>query len=639
MAKPEVRLSVIQVALALGVVGVLARAAQVQLAEGARYAQESRSQRTQTVVLPARRGGLYDRSGVPLALTQESFHVGVAPNELRHPAQDAALIAERLGLSPREVQRALRRKWAYFNGPFSSAQVHPLREIRGVHLTSDFTRFYPDPDFARPVLGRPAAAGRPASGIERVLDSLLAGVPGHAVVLRDGQGREYESPARLNAFPTPGDDVYLTLDAGMQDIVERALEEAITRFDADGGDVVALDPRTGEVLAVASRRADGSAPASAFTQVFEPGSTAKIFAAAALLTHHLVTPHDSVWGEHGTWHAEYRTIHDDEPEGWMTLAHAIQVSSNIGVAKFASRLRPDQQYEMLRDFGLGTPTGIEYPAESPGRLPLPDAWSGTTAASLAIGYAVAVTPLQLAQAYGAIANDGVLMQPTLIKRIVDSRGKTLYQHRLEPVRRVVTPEVARQLRAMLRGVVGRGGTGASAALSSYEVAGKTGTARTAGPHGYVPGRHTAVFAAIFPANAPQLVTVVKLDNPRGGYAALSAAPLTREVLDHVLAAKTGALDRARLSRGQPIPEPAPVTDAGSVPYVFAWPDTGAAPAPAPRVVPDLRGLSLRQAVRRLHRDGLNARVEGLGHVERLDPAAGRSVPAGTVVTIHAGGER
>jgi cell division protein FtsI (penicillin-binding protein 3) len=638
MAKPEVRLTVVGVGLAVGLAALLARAAQVQLIDGARYAAQAESQRTDSVELPAPRGTLYDRAGAPLATTQEVFHVGLDRAELKDPSGDARQVARRLGLSESEVRRALRRKYAHFEGPFSAAQVLPLRTMAGVYLTSDLVRSYPDPDFARPILGRPAVAGRAATGLERQLDSLLRGRSGAAVVLRDGRGRPLESPSRLAAFPVPGDDVFLTLDAGVQEIVETALSDAIDRLHAAGGDVVVLDPHTGEVLALTSRLADGSSSSGTMTATFEPGSTAKIFAAAALLAHGLVAPDDSVYGEGGTWKLPFRTIRDERHEGfaWMRLVDAIRISSNIGTVKFASRLEPDQQYTMLRDFGIGAPTGVDFPAESRGRLPRPHDWTGVSAQSLAIGYELSVTPLQLAAAYAAIANDGVLLEPGLVKRVRDPRGRVLYEHRAEPVRRVVDPAVAEQLREMLRGVVSEGGTGAAAALTSYEVAGKTGTARVAGPGGhYVIGAATAVFAALFPAEDPQLVMVVKLDSPRGSYAALTAAPLTRHVLEQVLAARTGALDRGRLTVTAPPPAPGrpAAEEATGQSYAVAWPDSGRAAPAGPRRVPNVAGLSLREAVGRLHRAGLRVRLTGFGRVVRTTPSAGDSVAAGALVTV------
>jgi cell division protein FtsI (penicillin-binding protein 3) len=590
------------------------------------------------VTLPARRGGVFDRNGVPLAATQESFHVGLAPNELRNPRQDARVIAEALGLSPRELDQALHKKYAYFHGPFGSTRVEPIRNIRGIHLTGEFTRFYPDAGFAGALLGRPASEGRPADGIERMFDSLLAGRSGSAVVLRDGTGRQYESPSRLDAFPVAGNDVYLTIDAELQDIVERALADAIQRFSASGGDIVVLDPRTGEILAVASRTADGGPVATAFNSPFEPGSTAKLFAAAGLLIRDRVKPTDSVWGEGGTYQLPLRPrpITDDHPQHWMTLDRVIAVSSNIGIVKFASRLRPDEQFEMLRRFGLGSPTGVEFPSESPGILEFPSKWSGITASSLAMGYEVAVTPVQLAQAYATIANDGLMLQPTLIRSIRSPGGRTLYIHRPEAVRRVIPAEVAARLREMLRGVVSiEGATGTTAALATYEVAGKTGTARRAGPNGYIPGAYNASFASLFPADNPQLAMVVKLDDPKGAYARLTAAPVTRSVLEQLLAAQTGSLDRARLKGTAAAPLADPALDAGAVPYVVSWPPAPATGSAQNRTVPDVRGMSLREAARRLHRVGLQVKVTGWGTVRSSSPVSGSTVQPGSPILLTA----
>jgi len=394
-----------------------------------------------------------------------------------------------------------------------------------VHLEPVLNRFYPSPGLAGAVIGRVDNDGRGASGLERTLDSLIAGVPGSAVVLKDRAGREYVSPARVIAGPLAGNDVVLTLDAELQEIAQRALDEALRRMDADGGDVVMLDPATGELLAVASRRRDGTARPSAFTDTFEPGSVAKIFAAAGLLALGRVKPGERVSGEGGRWKLLDRTIVDEEPLPSLTLADAIRVSSNIALVKFARRLEPAEQYGVLRDFGFGAPTGVEFPSEATGRLRPPAQWTRPSAASLAIGYEMSVTPLQLAAAYGAIANDGVLLEPTLLKEVRSPAGDVLYRHRPAPVRRVVTADVARRLRELLHGAAQRG-TGEEGTLATFQIAAKTGTARRVVGGRYAPGEYTASFAALFPADHPQLVVVVKIDNPRKGsyFAAHTAAP-------------------------------------------------------------------------------------------------------------------
>jgi cell division protein FtsI (penicillin-binding protein 3) len=650
MAKPLVRLQVVQIGLAVALVALVLRAAQVQLIEGHRYAATAAAQRTERVQLDARRGTLYDRHGTAIALTQETYHLGVAPNELRDPARDVATIARQLHLSSREIDRVFHRRYAWFAGPFRASEVQPIRALRGVHLEPVLRRFYPAPDFARAVIGRVGDDGSGASagggGLERLLDSLLAGTPGAAVVLKDREGREYESPARVIAEPIPGDDVVLTLDAELQEIAQRALDEAIDNMEADGGDVVMLDPTSGEVLAVASRRADGSMRPSAFTETFEPGSLAKIFAAAALLTYQRIRPGERVSGEGGRYRLADRVITDEHPLATLSLADAIRVSSNIALVKFSSRLHPDEQFSMLRAFGLGSPTGIEFPAESPGRLRPPREWSRPSSASLAIGYEVAVTPIQLAAAYGAIANDGVLLQPALIREIRAPNGGIRYRHRAEPVRRVVTSEVAAQLRELLRGVVEAGGTAEHAALANFQLAAKTGTARRVVGGHYAPGQYTASFAALFPADAPQLVVVMKIDNPQRGsyFAAQTAAPVTRSMLEQALAARTVAIDRARLSNVAPNPSGAgapPEEPEGVVPYVVAWPYAPDSSTPdranQRRSIPNVNGRSVRVATRMLHHSGFHVVVKGPagGIVHHTWPGAGEPAPVSSAVTIFA----
>ena len=643
MAKPLVRLRVVEIGIGIALLALVLRAAQVQLVEGRRYAAAAKAQRTERVILDARRGTLYDRHGLGLALTQETYHVGIAPNELRDPSRDVGTIARQLRLAPRDVEHALHRRYAWFAGPFTPPEVQPLRALRGIHLEPVLRRFYPSADFARAVIGRVGDDGRGGGsgggGLERLLDSLLAGTAGSAVVLKDREGREYESPARVIAEPVAGSDVVLTLDAELQEIAQRALDDAIDNMQADGGDVVMLDPRAGEILAVASRRADGSMRPSAFTETFEPGSLAKIFAAAALIRFDRVRPGERVSGEGGRYRLADRVVTDEHPLPSLTLADAIRVSSNIALVKFAARLDPDEQYGVLRAFGFGAPTGVDFPAESPGRLRPPREWSRPSSASLAIGYELAVTPIQLAAAYGAIANDGVLLEPTLIREVRDPRGALLYRHHPEPVRRVVSPQVAAKLRALLRGVVDPGGTGERAALANFQLAAKTGTARRVVGGRYAAGQYTASFAALFPADAPQLVVVMKIDNPQKGsyFAAQTAAPVTRSMLEQALAARTVALDRARLSNVAATTDRPPLDEPdGVVPYVVQWPyvpDTAA--AQPDRVVPNVTGRPLREAARTLHRRGFRVVVKGWGVVHHTWPAAGDSAAAGTTVTVFA----
>ncbi len=653
MVRPLARIAAVQFGFALSVAAIVARAAQLQLMQGDRWAEQAQRQRTERVVLAARRGALYDRNGMPLAVSQEFYHVGVAPNELANPRSTGQLLSRQLGVSWPSLQQDLRSKrWIYFNGPFTATQVQRLRRLDGIHLTRDFQRFYPSRTLARPIIGGLSPDGPAgAAGLELALDSILTGQPGEAVLLKDRAGRRYDSPARVIREPVPGNDVVLTIDAELQEIAERGLEEALRAMQAAGGDVVFLDPTNGQLLALASHqsgtRGAGVPRASTFTDPFEPGSTAKLFTAAALLMHRRVGPNDAVFAEGGSWRmpitssGRVRIISDaHKTAGNLTLARTIQVSSNIGMAKFSSRLSPEEQFEMLRDFGFGTLTGAEFPSESRGRLARPDKWQPKyTRASMAMGYELGVTPVQLAAAYGAIANDGLLLTPTLVREIRSPSGDLLYRHEPEPVRRVVTPKIAAQLREFLKGAVGEGGTGEEAQLVNYTLLGKTGTAVRFEGGRYIRGEYTASFAALFPADHPQLIVIVKIDNPQGNYyGGLTAAPVTRTMLQQALASRRVAIDRSRLTvhdnrlRGESGPAASPVSMAR---IVLSWPYYAADVKVKPLPVPEVAGQSVREAALALHRRGFRVNLRGLGRVSRTAPPGGESALPGTAVTVWA----
>jgi cell division protein FtsI (penicillin-binding protein 3) len=658
MARATARITLIEVVLFLGLVLVLLRAGQLQLVQGNTWRAEATRARQEKRILPARRGGIFDRNGVQLAVTQEYFHVGIAPNELKNPGADARRIARALGLSLAEVQRDLRtRKWVPYRGPFSGLQVQPLRELRGVHLDGEFARHSPSGNLARAVIGtlKPDSA-RGASGIEMALDSILTGTPGEAVLLKDRAGRRYDSPSRLQREPVAGLDVYLTLDAELQEIAERALDEAMTRFEADGGDIVMLDPHTGELLALASRKeVEGKIVANRatfFTDPFEPGSTAKLFTAGGLLARTRVKPADAVPVSNGQLVMQVnskgitRTITDaHKTNGNITLAEAIKVSSNVAMALFSERLSAGEQFDALRDFGFGSPTGVEYPSEARGSLRMPDRWDGYSKASIAMGYEFQVTPVQLAAAYAAIANDGILLTPTLVREIRGPDGRIEYTHQPEPVRRTVSPEVASTLRGYLRSVLEEGGTAEGARLANYSLAGKTGTAQKTEGRGYVAGRYTASFAAIFPADDPQLVVVVKIDDPRGAYyGGQTAAPLTRTMLEEALAARQSAIDRMRLTSappsagvaaGAPVPPAEDLAERPETRQVVVLPVRASEGGRGRTLVPSVAGVSLRRAANALHRRGFRVAIRGDGTALRTTPTAGDSAAVGSLVTVWA----
>ncbi|HEU0012037.1 MAG TPA: penicillin-binding transpeptidase domain-containing protein [Longimicrobium sp.] len=646
------------VSIGLAAVLVVGRAVQLQGLEGDAWRAKAAEQQQEQVPLPARRGAIYDRDGLPLALTRESFGVAVAPAEVRDRADAVRRLQRVLGLTRAAARRATdpARKWVVLPGRFSAEQRRTLGDLAGIHWERRLERFYPHGDVGRELLGTVSGDGRALGGVEQGMEERLRGRDGYSVLRRDARGRRQASFALPVVEPADGADVYLTIDFDLQEIADEALGDAIRNTQAAGGDMLLLDPRTGEILAAVSKRAGGARGVGAFIEPYEPGSTFKPFFVATLLATGRARLEDRVHGENGTWTSPEGRVHRDvHAYEWLTVRDALRVSSNIGMVKLVPRLSPGQQFGVLRDFGFGTPTGVEYPTESSGRLPRPDRWSKLTAGSLATGYEVSVTPLQLGLAYGALANGGVLMEPRLLREVRDARGRVVERRAPRGVRRAVPREVAAQIRDVLVAVV-EDGTATRASLATFEVAGKTGTARRTGAGGrYESGSYTSTFVGFFPARDPQLTILVKLDRPRGEYyGGLTAAPVTRETLQAILAARSPTVDRStllrtRLSRetGGPAPVPAaafrradPPPPAGSEGvYVFDSTEGLAGPArPAGAVaVPDLAGLSLREAARRLHERGLRVHVRGGVYVAATHPAAGQAVERGRTVTVMGDG--
>jgi len=383
---------------------IVGRAVQLQLVEGERWAAAAEQQHQTRAELPARRGVIYDRNGVPLAANHEAYRISVAPRELRDPAAAALALKEGLGLRSEAVSEVVtgERRWVVLPGRYTADQRSRLTGVRGLYFERVFERYQPRGQAAREVVGVLDPYGEPLGGIEQQLDRILRGTPGYSILRRDPAGNARASISLPVVPPTEGADVHLTIDFGLQEIARDALIEAIESSGARGGDLLISDPRSGEILAAVSRREGRARNLSAFTDSYEPGSTIKPFTAAALLAEGIATPDDTVYAERGVWASGHgRIIRDVSTHDWLSLDDALRVSSNIATVKFAALLDRQTHYRYLRDFGFGSPTGVEFPSESAGRLARPARWSALTQASLAMGYELGVTPLQLVMAYGA----------------------------------------------------------------------------------------------------------------------------------------------------------------------------------------------------------------------------------------------
>ena len=671
------RIGFVHTLLALFALAVIGRAAHVQLLQGRAWRARADRQQLSPRAVPAPRGQILDAAGLVLAQSREMVQLEIAPREVRSDERAAlrrALLRARV--KPDWVARALdrRRAWVTLPGRYLSNEVAAVSRLRGVYVSPASVRAYAMSEGTRRLVGRVDAQNRPIDGLELALDSMLLGTAGSATIVRDLGGRGFESPNAPRVAARPGNTVVLTLNHDLQEIAEHALAEAVSGMGAEGGDIVILDPNHGDILAMASRRADArSTAATALTEPFEPGSTLKPFIAAGLLARGRARETDMMDTHDGTLEVEGRMIHDEHLIGRASLASVLQWSSNVGIVKFARRLKPREQFEVLRDFGFGTATGVPYPSEASGVLRAPSRWSKQSAASLAMGYEISVTPLQLALAYAAIANGGELLEPALVKEVRSPDGAVRYHHDRRVVRRVLTPVLAKRVRTMLLNVV-ENGTALQADLGSFLIAGKTGTPRRTVNGRYAAQQYNPNFVGIFPGDAPQFVIVVKLTNPRdekgGYYGGTTAAPLTKTILQAAVAARDAALDRQKLATSieaaaaarpeslslpratsemalQQGPSAAerrvtapPAADDERVvnptPFVVSLPhrppETAAAGARVPREVPDVRGMPLREAVRSLHGAGLRVRLVR-GENGDTAPAAGTVVPAGALVRL------
>ena len=657
------RIGLAHSALALFAVAILVQSARVQLVQGRGWRAQAERQQTTDKVVPAHRGDILDVSHRVLAQSHEVLGFEIAPREVNERKKLRTALVK-LKVDPTVVARALdtSNKYLVVPGRYRTSDAAQLMSLRGVHYFSSVERNYAVSEGAKGILGMVDADNKPVGGLELSLDSILRGRPGTATMVRDSRGRGRESPTAPGTAPSSGNSIVLTLNAYLQEIAEKALADAVARMGAEGGDIVILDPHTGEIRAMASRRPDPrQTAATVLTEPFEPGSTFKPFMAAALIDRNRVADTDSVDTGNGVLEVPGRKnpIRDDHFIGKAPLSVVLRWSSNIGIVKFSSRLTPREKYETIRDFGFGTPTGLPYPTESGGILRAPKSWSAQSPISLPMGYEVSVTPLQLALAYATFANGGELVEPSLVKQIIGPDGAVVYEHQRRVVRRVVSKATADKVRHMLLDVVDEG-TAVEAAIDNFMLAGKTGTPRSTVHGHYVAGRYNPNFVGIFPADNPQYVIVVKMTAPQSSiYAAATAAPVTKVILQAAVAARDAALDRAKLASSvQPkndtvvsqlalnpsLEDSSPVrrvaigspdTATVGVPFVVALPAPPDKPARrAMKPVPDIHGLPLRYAVRSLHSAGFRVQIaHGASGSSATSPAAGEMAPTGTVVRL------
>lgn len=523
---------VVLLAVALG------RAFWLQAVNGDAYAAMAVRQHRETVVVPAARGTIFDRNGEPLAIGEQATTVFANPRQVGRPRDLTLAAVQELGVEPGVVYPLLTdrsRGFVYVARKADPLKAEELEKLgfAGLGFYSEELRTYPQGPVAAQVLGFAGLDNKGLEGLERSLEKVLAGRPGSQTIVKDPVGRVLDV---VSTKPeTQGRNVRLTIDHQIQANAEAVLQDAVRRYGARSASAIVLDPYTGAVLAMAvaprfnanrfaTTRADRRRN-RAVTDTFEPGSTFKLVTVAAGLQEGVVAPRTS-FRLRPTIRVADRVIREAHSRGTqrMTVRQIVEYSSNIGTITIAQRLGEGRLASWIDRFGFGKPSGIDFPGESPGfALPL-ERWSGSTIGTVPIGHGIAVTPIQMARAYGVIANGGMLVQPRLVER-VDGRPVEATTRR-----RVVSRAVSRQMLSMLRGVVLEG-TGTEAAIPGYTVAGKTGTAAKIEPSGrYSTSRYVASFVGLVPATKPRLVIMVMVDEPSASiYGGVVAAPAFKQI--------------------------------------------------------------------------------------------------------------
>jgi cell division protein FtsI (penicillin-binding protein 3) len=529
---------------------IAARLVQLQGVDRATYAVAAAAQRLHTVTLTATRGTITDRNGHPLAETVDARDIVADPSVIQHPDKVAEVLAPVLHLKRAVLQRQMSGSGQYSRlaaavPPAVGAAVNALN-LAGITTPAANRRVYPDGALASNVVGFVGASGQGLGGLELSFQKQLAGRNGVAHYEVGATGTPIPDGRDVITAPVPGEGLRLTIERDIQFQAQQAIAAQVKATHALSGTVIVMNPRNGQVLALAvaptfdpndlSKASPDHLGNPAVNDAYEPGSVIKAVTVSAALQNGLVTP-KSRFVIPNTYRYGGSTFHDAESHGTehLTLTGVLAYSSNIGAIQIAKRLGEQRLYDYLHDFGLGQPTGIGLPGESAGVLPTVDRWSATTLPTMAFGQGLSVTAMQVASLYSTIANDGVRVEPTIIKGTVDNDG--VFQRAAAPKRHdVLSPEVAATMRGILESVTTTEGTAPAARIEGYRIAGKTGTANRSNGHGgYTGAGYDASFVGMVPADDPKLVCAVLLERPvRGYFGGLVAAPVFKTVTSFAL---------------------------------------------------------------------------------------------------------
>ena len=599
------------------------------------------------IPLVPKRGTIYDRQGNELAVSIEVDSVYADARKVVDIKRTADQLAAILQIPPEDLGERLkkRKSFEWIARKISQQEGERIKALRlpGISFLKENQRFYPNSELAAHVIGFVGLDSRGLEGVEFQYDGLLNGKGQVWTMARDAMGREISLDEATFEKEDHYRNIFLTVDSQIQHVVETELNKSVQKWGASGGFVIAMDPWTGKILAMAShpffnpnqfvRYRSRNWRNRAISDTFEPGSLFKAFLATAALEERVVQPTDSFFCENGSYTVYDRTIHDHSRHGWLNLQQIVKFSSNIGASKVGEKMGKDLLYRYICSFGFGEKTGIGLPGEGKGIVHHPRYWSPIALDTISFGQGISVTGVQLASALSAIANGGFLMKPYVVEKITNEKGEVVQSFKPEVVRKVISEESARKMRSLLKATTEKGGTGEEAVPTGYEVAGKTGTAQKADEvlKGYSEGRYTSGFMGFGPSDGPKIVLVVVIDEPQGNsYGGVVAAPLFRAIIEKVLP------DLNVLPKGTQVVENAAESvpekeGSGTLPLID---EASVGKEIGMAVMPDLTGLSMRNALSRMGGKGLIIRVSGNGKVVEQTPRPGTVIEKGDICYLR-----
>ncbi len=548
LSKP--RLFVVFAFFFLGLFCLFVRLGFIQIFKSSSYILLAQNQSRAIIEMQPARGKILDAKGKELALDVRLDSLYAVSREVKKKEFAADVLSRILSMDRTEIFNRLSREkmFVWIARKIAPNKVEAIRKLKveGLGFVKESQRVYPKGDTACHLVGFTDIDNNGLEGIELNYNSFLKGVPGWRMAQKDAKRRELVSKQMELVPPVDGYNIHLTIDEVIQSVAEKALAEGCKKHNALGGSVIVIDPKSGDILAMAmsplydlnnARKSNAEARRNrAITDVFEPGSVFKTITLSGILENKIFGLDEKFNCENGSWAVAGKVLHDHHGYGLLTFREVIEKSSNIGTVKGAMRLGADKLYKMIKNFGFGAKTGIGLAGEVSGITPAPKSWSRSSIINIPIGQGVAVTPIQLATAFSAIANNGLLMKPRLITHIDDADGKIIQSYDPEPVRQAISKETALEVRSVLEGVVSRG-TGKKAQVPGFRAAGKTGTAQKLMPDGnYSHDKFFASFVGFVPYDEPKVVIAVSIDEPHPVYYGGDvAAPIFSHVAAEILA--------------------------------------------------------------------------------------------------------